>query len=215
MMETPHQDFLETLAELRANTCDRLPTPQLAVMGRLTARLRRSGILQRCLQIGETAPDFTFIGTDDNPSSLYALLAEGPVVINFFRGSWCPYCRAEIDAYEAIRPQLEALGCSYLAITPQKPAPGQIDDSTPMMYDKASKIAHQFDLVYSLEEEEIVVLKEWGVTSVSETGAWELPLPATYVIAQDRTVAYQFVDVDFRARCCPVDLLHEVESLQR
>lgn len=217
-METPKREFLDTLAELRANTCDRLPTPQLAVMARLTARLRRSGILQRCLQRGETAPDFTFIDADNNPGSLYALLATGPVVINFFRGDWCPYCRAEIEAYEAIRPELENSGCQYLAITPQLPAESSPDapsDLPQMIYDKAGQIAHQFDLVYALEDEEIAVFNEWGVRQVSESGVWELPLPATYVIAQDRTVAYQFVDVDFRARCCPADLLHEIELLQR
>lgn len=217
-METPGTDFLQKMARLRADTCDQLPTPQMAVLARLTARLRRSGILNRCLQIGETAPDFTFIDSDDNPASLYALLAEGPVVINFFRGFWCPYCRTELEAFETIRTQLEDLGCHYLAITPQEPSeqtPGAGDYQ--LIFDKRCKIARQFNLVYALVEEEITLFEEWGVRIdlVNEAGQWELPLPATYVIAPDRTVSFEFVDVDFRSRCCPDDLIREVESLGR
>ena len=86
-----------------------------------------------------------------------------------------------------------------------------------MIFDKNSEIARQFDLIYTLADEEIALFEARGVhlDDINESGKWELPLPATYVIAQDRTVAWQFVDVDFRARCCPVDLLREVEMLRR
>lgn len=214
-METEKTDFLQKLAQLRADTCSRLPTPQLAVLARLTARLRKCGIIKKSLQPGETAANFSFIDPGNNHTSLYELLERGPVVINFFRGMWCPYCRAEVEAYEAIRPKLEALGATYLAITPQKPTDATAHPQ--MIFDNHSDIARQFDLVYTLTDEEIRLFGERGVKldEVNESGKWELPLPATYVIAQDRTVAFQFVDVDFRSRCCPIDLLREVEMLQR
>ena len=213
-METKKTDFYSKLAELRAITCQMLPTPQLAVLTRLTARLRKCGIARRCLQTGETAPDFNFIDESNNHTSLYKLLESGPVVINFFRGDWCPYCRAEIEAFEAIRSRLHDLGCRYLAITPQKPTDPAAHPH--LIYDKQNSIAHQFDLVYSLNDEEIAVFKERGVAleTLNESGRWELPLPVTYIIARDRTVAWQFVDVDFRARCCPEDLLREVALVQ-
>ena len=214
-METAKTDFLSKLAQLRADTCSRLPTPQLAILTRLTARLRRCGMIKRCLQPGETAANFTFIDQHNNHTSLYKLLETGPVVINFFRGTWCPYCRAEVEAYEGVRPKLESLGATYLAISPQKPEDPSTDPQ--MIFDKDSEIARQFDLMYDLTAEEIAVFKERGVRldEFNESGKWELPLPATYVIAQDRTVAFQFVDADFRSRCCPVDLQREVEMLQR
>lgn len=214
LMETDKIDFLHKLAELRADTCNSLPTPQLAVLTRLTARLRKSGITDRCLQTGETAPDFNFIDAADNPDNLYSRLEQGPVVVNFFRGDWCPYCRTEIEAYESIRPALASLGCTYLAITPQKPA--DATDQPPRIYDKHCQIAHQYGLVYELLEDEVALFEERGVhlDDLNESRRWELPLPATYIIVPDRTVAWQFVDVDFRARCCPMDVLREVKLLQ-
>jgi len=213
-METEKLDFLDKLAQLRADTCSRLPTPQLAVLARLTARLRKCGIIRKSLRPGETAPDFSFIDRYNNRTNLYQLLEKGPVVVNFFRGMWCPYCRAEVEAYESVRARIEAMGATYLAITPQKPTDPSAEPQ--MIFDKHSDIAHQFNLVYELADQEIAVFEKRGVklSEINESGRWELPLPATYVIAQDRTVAFQFVDADFRSRCCPVDLLHEVELLQ-
>ena len=114
------QAFLDKLAELRAAHCEDMPTPEMAVLTRATATLRRSRILQDCLQMGETAPDFTFIDADNEHQSLYELLKTGPVVLNFFRGLWCMYCKTELEAYSLIRDEMEAMGCHYLAISPQK-----------------------------------------------------------------------------------------------
>lgn len=215
-MEISKSDFLEKLAQLRMRHCDQLPTPQMAILTRLTGRLRRGGILQRCLQPGETAQDFSFIDRSNNQSTLYTLLDKGPVVISFYRGLWCPYCKTELDAFEAIRDQLESLGCRYLAITPQKPSHDSSElPRHELIFDRNNEIARKFGLVYTLNDEEVSLFASWGVDldQVNESDSHELPLPATYVIATDRTVAFQFVDVDFRSRCCPDDLIDEIRSL--
>ena len=55
-------------------------------------------------------------------------------------------------------------------------------------------------------------LRKGGVYGVvNQTGKWELPLPATYIVTRDRTIGYEFIDVDFRARCCPDALIEEVK----
>ena len=82
-------DFASRLATLRANNCDQLPTPELAILTRTISRLRDSGIERKCLQQGETAPDFTFINDSNQRSSLYDLVQNGPVVINFFSSANC------------------------------------------------------------------------------------------------------------------------------
>lgn len=211
-METKTTDFLDQLARLRAAHCDQMPTPQLSVMVRLTARLRRSGILTRALQIGETAPDFVFARPDGGQGSLYDLLKRGPVVINFFRGLWCAYCRTEIEAYSAVRAELEGAGCGYLGVSPQPLDDIDAHSNASLVYDRHNAIARSFDLVYALESPEIALFDDLGIRGLVD-GATEMPLPATYLIAPDRTVAYRFVDVDFRQRCCPDDLLAEIRAL--
>ncbi len=213
-METHDSDFVEQLAALRAALCDQLPTPQLAVLVRLTARLRRSGLLSHCVQVGESAPDFDFVRadgvrTDGASTSFYSQLAKGPVVINFFRGLWCQYCRTEHEAYERVRPELEALGCTYLSISPQAIEAGS---SPTLIYDRDNGIARRYGLVYGLEREELELFEQWGIRPLIG-GSSELPLPATYLVGTDRTVAFQFVDADFQCRCCPEELVSEARRL--
>lgn len=210
----PEISFIDKLARLRANSCKDLPTPELAVLTRTTARLRRGGILRKCLHSGETAPDFEIMDLDGDRTCFYDLLARGPVVINFFRGFWCPFCNTELEAYSNIQKELDRLGCYYLAISPQKPAAEQeLAKNYQVIFDKDNEIARQFGIVYSLEEDEINLFNSWGlrIDVVNQTGKWELPLPATYIVARDRTIGYEFIDVDFRARCCPDDLIEEVK----
>lgn len=208
--------FFDKLAALRHASCDQIPTPQLAVLTRATARLRRSGILQKSLQPGETAPNFQFIDHDNNQRSLYSLLETGPVVLNFFRGFWCSFCQTELEALQLIRSELERTGCHYLAISPQQPESGsEAFERVQFVYDKHNQIARSFNIAYDLGKDEVELLSEWKIdlANTSENGNWSLPVPATYVIAQDKTVAFQFADVDFRARCCPDELVDELKRL--
>lgn len=210
MSESP---FLNKLAALRLASCDRLPTPQLAVLTRATARIRRSGLLQKALQPGETVPDFQFIDRDNNSQSLYGLLETGPVMLNFFRGFWCLFCQTELEALNVIRQELEAMGCHYLAISPQRPESDV--EEVQFVFDKQNLIARSFNIVYELSDDEKALLAEWDIDldNASESGGWNLPLPATYIINQDKTVAFQFADADFRSRCCPEELMEELNRI--
>lgn len=208
--------FFDKLAALRHASCDQIPTPQLAVLTRATARLRRSGILQKCLQPGETVPNFQFIDKDNNQQSLYGLLESGPVVLNFFRGFWCKFCETELEALELVRSELDAAGCHYLAISPQQAEGGANNfQRVQFVFDKHNQISKAFNIAYELSDEEKSLLSEWQVDleSSSESGVWNLPIPATYVVAQNKTVSFQFADVDFRTRCCPEELVEELNRL--
>lgn len=211
----PLSAFLDKLAQLRANNCENLPTPELAILTRTVARLRREGLQGKCLQVGETVPDFSFEAHSGDEVRLCQLLERGPVVLNFFRGFWCQYCKTEIDAYENIQGELDQMGCSYLAISPQKPVDVEnLPTNYQVVFDRDNAIAHSFGIVYELDDAERELFQRWGLMldKVNESDKWELPVPATFILAQDRTIGYEYVDVDFRARCCPDQLIEELKS---
>src|SRR5258708_13417166 len=94
------------------------------VQERLKARrteLVQSGIADKSLKIGDTAPDFTLPDANGQPVTLSTLLALGPVVLTFYRGDWCPYCNLTLRAYQAILPPLTDLKATLVAISPQTP----------------------------------------------------------------------------------------------
>jgi|TARA_B100001971_G_C18074322_1_gene474780 peroxiredoxin len=215
MVPMEETSFIDKLAQLRATSCQDMPTPELAVLTRTTARLRRCGILNKCLQSGETAPNFSLVNAEGEAARFYDLLDRGPVVLNFFRGFWCAFCKTEFEAYANIQQELDRLGCHYLAISPQKTAAEQEQAKNwQIIFDKDNEIAEQFGIVYSLEEDEINLFTSWGlrIDQVNDTGKWELPLAATFIVTRERTIGYEFVDVDFRARCCPDELIEEIKS---
>lgn len=207
--------FQNKLAQLRANNCENLPTPELAILTRTIARLRRGKLHVRCLQVGETVPDFEFIDANNINRKLYEVLEGGPVILNFFRGDWCLYCKAEIEAYENIQAELGLLGCAYYAISPQRPRiAGQRSENYQIIFDRNNKIARGFGIVYALEQAERSLFQSWGLMldKVNDSDGLELPVPATFILCKDRTIGYAFVDVDFRVRCCPANLIQELAS---
>lgn len=78
----------EQLDELRAKSKTRIPPEAQTVMQRSIDELRASGILSRVPKVGNRAPDFTLPNAAGQPVSLAGLLAEGPVVVSFYRGRW-------------------------------------------------------------------------------------------------------------------------------
>ena len=77
----------EKLDTVRAASARR-PPEQRAIMERANNDLRASGILGKVAAVGQTAPAFTAQNHDGRTISSTALLANGPLVLSFFRGSW-------------------------------------------------------------------------------------------------------------------------------
>jgi hypothetical protein len=78
----------EKLAEARAMVAARIPLQRRIIMERATAELRKSGMLARIAPVGRPAPVFELANHDGQRVSSAELLAGGPLVLSFFRGSW-------------------------------------------------------------------------------------------------------------------------------
>ena len=78
----------EKLAATRAAGASRIPPERQAIMHRATEDLRNSGILDRIVPVGARMPEFDLDNHDGRRVSSEDLLAGGPLVLSFFRGSW-------------------------------------------------------------------------------------------------------------------------------
>jgi hypothetical protein len=88
------QDQLDRITQ---NTRALVQPERLAVSERATEDLFNTGIEDRILKAGAQAPDFTLEDAlTHKPVRSADLLALGPLVINFFRGRWDPYCVTEL-----------------------------------------------------------------------------------------------------------------------
>jgi hypothetical protein len=78
----------DKLDEYKKSFLEKAPPEAVEVMQKATADLKDSGIVDKVLKVGESAPEFSLPDEKGNPVALKELLARGPVVISFYRGQW-------------------------------------------------------------------------------------------------------------------------------
>jgi len=77
-----------TLRGMREAAAKRIPPERAAVMHRATEELRASGIMNRMIKLGDPLPSFVLPNAYGQEVRSADLLARGPLVLTFFRGSW-------------------------------------------------------------------------------------------------------------------------------
>jgi peroxiredoxin len=199
---------------------NRIPPAVAAVMHKATAELIASGQADRALKAGDRAPDFALPDGDGRVIRSADRLAEGPLVITFYRGVWCPYCNAELRAIEAAADQIRALGATIVAISPQTAVnirKAQRDNalSFPILSDGGNAVADKFGLRFRLPDELVGVYKGFGNDLAVANGepSWTLPMPGRYVIGGDGVIAYAEVNPDYTRRPDPAELLPALRAL--
>jgi len=78
----------EQLERIKEGAKKRIPPEALTIMGRTTEDLRRSGIVERTLRVGDRSPQFSLPDADGKPVGSSELLKNGPLVVSFYRGKW-------------------------------------------------------------------------------------------------------------------------------
>ena len=191
-----------------------LPQETRDMYERALASLASSGIAERALAVGDTATDFELPNAHGEPVRLSELLEAGPVILSFYRGQWCPFCNLELQALQRAMTDVEAVGATLVAVSPNKP---DITMTTiekhaltfPVLSDHDNAVARQFNLVYEMTSENIENYRAKGrdIPTWNGTDKWELPIPATYVIDQEFVIRYAFVDTNHRVRAEPAEVV--------
>jgi peroxiredoxin len=212
-------------AELAAFRSEFLATvaPEIRdAMVRADMELAASGIAQRTLKAGDQAPDFRLPDARGGFVRLKDLLAAGPVVLSFYRGGWCPYCNLALRALQKALPEITRLSAKLVAVSPQTPDESlstveKNELAFSVLSDVGSATAKSFGIAYDLAEELRPIYARSGHALPQKNGdeSWVLPIPATYVIDRDGTITLAFVDVDYRNRLEPAEILAALQSLSK
>jgi hydroxyquinol 1,2-dioxygenase len=175
---------------------------------------------ERALREGEQIPRFQLPSIEGGLADVGLLLERGPLVISFYRGGWCPYCNIELRSLQRRMPDIEALGASLVAISPEIPDRTLMTVESgaltfPVLFDKGNEVARQFRLTHQIDPQ--VVSYQLGngndVAAYNGMDTAEVPLPATYVVGTDGVVRYGFVDADYTRRADPEVLIGVLRDL--
>ena len=175
----------------------------------------RNGLAKTALKVGDRAPAIVLGNAKGKTVDVGALLKNGPVIVAFYRGGWCPYCNLELRAFQRILPDIKTTGASLVAISPEKP-----DDTLStveknalgfeVLSDVGQTVGRAFRLVYEFDDELKSAYRDFGLDIPVKNGAvdeWALPISATYVIDRDGTIIYAYTDPDYRDRADPNGIL--------
>jgi peroxiredoxin len=167
---------------------------------------------------GDLAPDFQLPDARGGSVRLGELAAAGPVVLIFYRGSWCPYCNLQLDAFRRSVDELNAAGASLVAVSPEVPD-GSIPARErpalpfPVLTDLGNEVAGEYGLTFSLDPAGRDLLRSIGIdlASINRDPRWELPAAATYVVDRSLEIVFAAVSADYRWRVGPAEVLQVIQ----
>jgi len=169
----------------------------------------------------EKAPDFELPNADGESISLHSLLVKGPVVVAFYRGSWCPYCNLQLRALQAKLKDIHALGATLVAISPEVPDGSMTKNEISKMEfvvlsDQDAKVATQYGVSWEVPEflmEHMRVDRNLDLETINNGNKNILPIPATFVLGADGLVKWSYVNVDYRTRSEPDEVIQALKTL--
>jgi len=213
---------LKSLADALAALRDSASPKGRARYDRLVQHVIDSGALDDALKAGDRFPDFQLASADGRFVRLADVIAGGPAVLSFYRGEWCPYCSAELNALADAAPEIRAAGATLAAITPEA---GGIALRTKVergfdfeiLCDLDNSLALECGLVFRLTEDVRAAYAAKGIDLARIYGneAGLLPTPATYIVGRDGQIAHAYVDPNFRYRLEPAEIVRVLQTLPR
>lgn len=186
----------------------------------MLVQLNREGFLGQVLNTGVRFPDFVLPSAEGRLVALADYLARGPVVLSFFRGEWCPFCKLMLTALTEALPEIEAAGAHLLALTPET---GGLPLAMKQRHNAAFEVLADVDfgvglaagVVFKIPPLYRERLRAAGLDFPQRhgNGAWCLPLPASFLIAPDGKITWRFLNGDYAKRPEPAELIAAIRRI--
>ncbi|WP_272024014.1 peroxiredoxin-like family protein [Olleya namhaensis] len=178
-----------------------------------------SGILDTALNVGDKALDFSLKNQLNQTVSLYDQLKDGPVVLTWYRGGWCPYCNITLHYLQDKLPEIKTAGATLLALTPELPD-NSLNTSEKnnlefsVLSDVGNVIGKNYGVVFELTPEVATIYNNgFGLNEKNGDASNQLPLAATYVIDTNGIIQYAFLDADYTKRAEVSEIVTALKKL--
>ncbi|MFO1037897.1 MAG: peroxiredoxin-like family protein [Geminicoccaceae bacterium] len=183
-------------------------------------RLRMVQIAEHAIGVGDMIPDFDLPDAEGRRYRSGEILADGPLVLVFVRGGWCPYCDMALKALDEASSEIAAAGATLVVVTPERQevmarTAAEKAPHLTLVSDSNETYAALCGLTFTMPEDIVAFYTSQGrdLPSRHAGAGWELPVPAAYVVARDGTVVAAHVDPDWTVRAEPADLIAAVRAL--
>ncbi|VAW95574.1 AhpC/Tsa family protein GSU0066 [hydrothermal vent metagenome] len=225
---TLNEQIRDTIQQFR----DTLPPELAALIEQGAGEISALEIVENALRVGDSAPDFALATYNGESRTLESYLAQGPLVLTFYRGAWCPYCNLQLAAYNARLDEIRETGANLVAITPEQAegadvfldsdAPPSAKDSIvrapnfDVLHDNANQLARKYGLVFTLPQAhaKLFELMNFEIEKATGDSSYTFPDPATYIIDVDGIIYWAFVPNNYRKRAEPDEIIKQLNTLK-
>ena len=210
-----------SLTEVLSSLRDKQSPKWRSLYDALVQHLVDEGAASDALKVGDRIPDFMLANAEGGFVRSADLLAKGPVVLSFYRGRWCPYCSAELDALNAVATRIRDSGATLAAITAE--AGGEAIRTKferkfefEVLCDLDNGLALECGLVFKVtpEVQKAYIESILDLPTLYGNTSWFLPIPATYVVDTGGVIREAYVNPDFRYRLDPSAIMAAIARLK-
>ena len=217
------EQSVQAAIELDASLNERLAVIAAAVrrldanfadaVDRLVGRLEQQGAGAMAPAPGDVMPAFLLPDDEGRLVGLAEILLQGPAVVTFQRGHWCPYCRLNAIGIVEAQHEIAALGGQVVVIMPErrkfaKAMKAAVGARFPFLTDMDNGYALSLNLaIWVGAEMERLMGLGLDLPNYQGNSSWFLPIPATFIIGTDGIITDRFVDPDYRRRMDIDDLI--------
>jgi peroxiredoxin len=160
------------------------------------------------LMVGETAPLIT--GKDQNGKSINSseILKDSQILLIFYRGNWCPYCKKHLSSLETHLKELQDKGVFVIVVSPEKiektqETANEYNNDFSIIHDVGNRIMTAYKVVFTVNQQSVPKYYEKITEKINEYNEDNnnvLPVPATYLIDQSGKISYVHYDPDYKKR---------------
>lgn len=160
------------------------------------------------VKTGDTAPDFTLSDNFGKTVALSEVVKTAPVVLVFYRGSWCPFCVRQLADLRALLKDGEKTRLYAVSIDS-----AETNNSLIKKIEKDGKGKINFSF---LSDAGAQTIDAYGLRDPRYDGEKVdgIPYPTVYVIGGDRKVIWAKLEKDYKNRPTNQEIRAEINKLK-
>ncbi len=207
---------------LQAASAERIPAEVGETFSRDREALVARGASADAVAAGGVIEDFALPDANGRSVSLSELVAEGPAVLVFYRGGWCPFCNITLRHYQSeLVPHLRRHGARMAAISPQRPDESlntkeKHDLEFAVLTDAGARVAQRLGIAFQPGDEVLEAQRKLAVdiSQGNAEGSTALPMPTVLIVDRDRVVRFADVHPDYTSRTEVATILSALAALE-
>ena len=158
------------------------------------------------IKVGDIAPDFTLSDNSGNQVTLSKAVKNAPVVLVFYRGSWCPFCTRQLSDLRSLLKEDEKTRLYAISIDAADKSAGLIKK---IESDGKGKINYSF-----LSDPKANTIDAYGLRDprYKDEKVDGIPYPTVYVVGKNRKIVWAKLEKDYKNRPTNAEIRAEINK---